>query len=244
MSLRRALILAAGRGERMLPLTARTPKPLLDAGGKRLIEWHLDKLAAAGVGEVVVNTSHLAEQFPAVLGDGRRWQLDIAYSHEGPQPLETGGGMLHALHRFGDAPFLVVNGDVWSDVDYAQLAQAPRGLAELVLVDNPPQHARGDFALAGDGRLVEDGAPRLTYAGIGVYRPALFADWKHDLAVAGQAWDGVHPARFALVHLLRAAIRRGELYGHHHHGRWTDVGTPARLAELDARLRAEAGMRG
>ncbi|MBN8480185.1 MAG: nucleotidyltransferase family protein [Xanthomonadales bacterium] len=233
---RRALVFAAGRGERMRPLTDRVPKPLLEVGGRRLIEWHLDKLAAAGFDEVVVNTAHLAAQFPAVLGDGSRWGLRIVYSHEGEEPLETGGGMLHALAQLGDAPFVVVNGDVWTDFDFARLPREPRGLAHLVLVDNPPQHARGDFVLAADGRVRADGEPRLTYAGIGVFRPALLDDWQDDLAAAGQAWNGVQPPRFALVHLLRAAMHRDEVGGEHHRGRWTDVGTPQRLAELDATL--------
>lgn len=235
---RRALVFAAGRGERMRPLTDRVPKPLLEAGGRRLIEWHLEKLAAAGFDEVVVNTAHLAAQFPAVLGDGSNWGLRLVYSHEGDEPLETGGGMLHALERFGDAPFAVVNGDVWTDFDFARLPREPDGVAHLVLVDNPPQHARGDFVLDAGGRVRDDAGARLTYAGIGVYRPALLDHWQDDLATAGHAWDGTQPPRFALVHLLRAAMRRGEVGGEHHRGRWTDVGTPQRLAELDAALAA------
>ncbi|HNR92180.1 MAG TPA: nucleotidyltransferase family protein [Dokdonella sp.] len=234
---RRALVFAAGRGERMRPLTERTPKPLLMAGGRRLIEWHLEKLAAAGFDEVVINTAHLADQFPATLGDGTRWGLRLVYSHEGEEPLETGGGMLHALDHFGDQPFAVVNGDVWSDFDFARLPAEPTGLAHLVLVDNPLQHPQGDFHLDTHGRIHAEGEPRLTYAGIGVYRPALLAGWQDDLAAAGHAWNGTTPPRFALVHLLRAAMRRGEVSGLHHRGRWTDVGTPERLAELDAALR-------
>lgn len=242
MTTRRALILAAGRGERMQPLTSHTPKPLLEAGGKRLIEWHLEKLARAGVREAVINTSHLAEQFPQALGNGERWGLRIEYSHEGAQPLETGGGMLHALERFGDQPFLVVNGDVWCDVDFSGLPAEPRGLAHLVLVDNPPHNPHGDFALDPHGMLVAHGPARLTYAGIGVFRPALFARWQQDLVEQGHVGDGAVPPRFALVHLLRAAMQRGDVGGEHHRGFWTDVGTPARLAELDLRLRRQ-GMR-
>ena len=236
---RRALVFAAGRGERMRPLTDRVPKPLLEAGGRRLIEWHLEKLAAAGFDEVVVNTAHLAAQFPAVLGDGSRWGLRLVYSHEGDEPLETGGGMLHALTHLGDAPFALVNGDVWTDFDFARLPREPSGVAHLVLVDNPPQHARGDFMLEADGRVCADGEPRLTYAGIGVFRPALLDHWQDDLAAAGHAWSGTRPPRFALVHLLRAAMHRGEVGGEHHRGRWTDVGTPQRVAELDTALAGE-----
>ena len=238
MNLRRALILAAGRGQRMQPLTTHTPKPLLEVGGKRLIEWHLEKLAAIGVQHVVINTSHLAAQFPDVLGDGRRWDMHIDYSHEGPQPLETGGGMLHALEHFAGEPFLVVNADVWSDFDFARLPPQPQGLAHLVLVDNPAHHERGDFALAADGAVNDGGPARLTYSGVGVYRPELLARWQQDLVEQGHAWDGSVPARFALVHVLRAATRRNEVSGEHHRGSWTDVGTPARLAALDAHLQA------
>ena len=234
---RRALVFAAGRGERMRPLTDHTPKPLLEAGGKRLVEWHLERLAAAGVDEVVINTAHLAAQFPAALGDGTRWNLRIHYSHEGDHALETGGGMLHALAHFGDDAFIVVNGDVWCDVDLASLPAHPAGVAHLVLVDNPPQHARGDFTLSPDGRVHAEGEATLTYSGIGVYRPALLADWQRDLAAQGHPWNGSTPAKFALVHLLRAAIARGDVGGEHHRGRWTDVGTPERLAELDTTLR-------
>ena len=169
----KALIFAAGLGERMRPLTDRTPKPLLDVGGKRLIEWHLEKLAALGVRDVVVNTSWLAAQFPATLGDGARWNLRIAYSYEGDVPLETGGGMLNALPLLGEAPFLLVNGDVWTDVDFARLPREPRGLAHLVMVDRPPQATHGDFALDADGCVRADGDHRLTYSGIGVYDPRI-----------------------------------------------------------------------
>ena len=147
MSLHSAMIFAAGRGERMRPLTDVTAKPLLEVGGRRLIEWHLRKLAALGIRDVVINTSHLAAQFPQTLGDGSRWGLHIHYLDEGPVPLETGGGMLNALPSLGPDPFLLVNGDVWTDLDFAKLPEQPRGDAHLVLVDNPPHHADGDFAL-------------------------------------------------------------------------------------------------
>lgn len=234
----KALILAAGRGERMRPLTERTPKPLLEAGGKSLIAWHLEKLAARGVTEVVINTSWLADQFPQALGDGTRWGLRLHYSYEGPSPLETGGGMLRALELLRDeadpnAPFIAVNGDIWSDCDFAALPNEPAGDAHLVLVDNPPQHPDGDFALSG-GWLHDDAGPRLTFSGIGLYRPSLLHDWR---AVIGEV-PGVEatPPQFKLAPVLRAAIANGRVSGEHHTGRWTDVGTPERLALLDAEL--------
>lgn len=229
----KALILAAGLGERMRPLTERTPKPLLAAGGKPLIVWHLEKLAAAGVREVVINTSWLAGQFPQALGNGARWGLRIAYSYEGPTPLETGGGMHHALPLLGET-FIAVNGDIWCDQDFSELPDTPAGDAHLVLVDNPPQHPHGDFALV-DGRVRSQGHARLTFAGIGVYRRSLFDAWRDvvgDAAGAGEA-----PPRFKLAPLLRAAMARGSVTGEHYRGRWTDVGTPQRLAELDTYLR-------
>ena len=231
----KALVLAAGKGERMRPLTDTTPKPLLAVGGKPLIVWHLEKLAALGVREVVVNTAWLAPEFPATLGDGAQFGLRLHYSHEGTEPLETGGGMHHALALLGDAPFLAVNGDIWTDYDFSALPREPVGTAHLVLVDNPPQHPQGDFALASDGVVHSEGETRLTFSGIGVYRPALFADWR---AVIGNA-PGVNetPPRFKLAPLLRAAMARGQVSGEHHAGRWTDVGTPERLAELDRALR-------
>ncbi len=243
MSLRRAMIFAAGRGERMRPLTDTTPKPLLAVGGKRLIEWHLEKLARIGIREVVINTSHLASQFPAILGDGRRWNLHITYSNEGPQALETGGGMLYALPHLGDDSFVVVNGDVWSDYDFACLPTKPTGQAHLVLVNNPEQHPLGDFYLDSRGRIGEQGSPRFTYSGIGLYRASLFANWQDDLAQAGEDPESSIPARFALIHLLRAAMRRGDVSGEHHDGYWTDVGTPQRLEQLNARLRACAAVK-
>jgi len=231
----KALILAAGLGERMRPLTNTTPKPLLQAGGKPLIAWHLEKLAALGATDVVVNTSWLASRFPEALGDGSRWGLRLHYRFEGDTPLETGGGMHNALGLLADAPFLAVNGDVWTDFDFSLLPAEPPGLAHLVLVDNPPQHPAGDFALHDDGRVDSDGEPRLTFAGIGMYRASLFDDWR---SIIGDA-PGVDetPPRFKLAPLLRAAMARGQVAGTHHAGRWTDVGTPERLAELDASLR-------
>ena len=233
----KALIFAAGLGERMRPLTDHTPKPLLVAGGKPLIVWHLERMAAAGVHEVVINTSWLADQFPQALGDGSQWGVKITYSYEGTTPLETGGGMLHALPLLGDAPFLLVNGDIWTDFDFAQLPPAPAGLAHLVMVDPPEQAPRGDFAL--DGGLVNEGnGPKLTYAGIGLYRPELLANWRAHTASNGSPDQGTTP-RFPLAPILRAHRAEGSIHGHHHQGRWTDVGTPQRLAQLEAELRSQ-----
>ncbi len=236
MNLRHAMIFAAGRGERMRPLTDATPKPLLEVGGKRLIEWHLEKLAAAGISRVVINTSHLASQFPSALGDGSRWDLQIDYIDEGPVALETGGGMLNALDRLGQEPFLLVNGDIWIDLDFSCLSQAPANLAHLVMVANPAHVSQGDFALGSDGYLVDSGPARLTYSGVGVYRAALFDNWR--AALEGQAGATETPARFALAPLLRAAMRRHQVSGEFFAGDWVDVGTPQRLADLDKALRS------
>lgn len=220
----KALIFAAGKGERMRPLTLHTPKPLLPVAGKPLIEWHLEKLAACGVREVVINTSWLAECFAPALGDGSRWGLQLHFSHEGSEPLETGGGMLHALPWLGNAPFVLVNGDIWTDYDFARLPREPAGLAHLVLVDPPEFAPDGDFCLTQNGRLSNAQGQRLTYAGLGVYRPEIL-----------QGWQPLAP-RFKLAPILTAHIAQGQITGEHHRGRWTDVGTPQRLTELDAAL--------
>ncbi|MCG9032110.1 N-acetylmuramate alpha-1-phosphate uridylyltransferase MurU [Laribacter hongkongensis] len=220
----RAMILAAGRGERMKPLTDHTPKPLLPVGCQPLVGWHLTRLAAAGFTDIVINTAWLGAQLPARLGDGAEWGVQIRYSHEGATGLETAGGIATALPLLGDSPFLVVNGDVLTDIDFAALrVVAPMldgttRLAHLVLVDNPLHHPDGDFALAADGRV--SASPALTFSGVGVYHPALFAT-----TPAGQ------PAR--LAPLLRQAMAAGQVSGCHHHGLWLDVGTPERLAEAD-----------
>jgi len=214
----KAMILAAGRGERLRPLTDTVPKPLLEVRGKPLITWHLEALARAGVHNVVINLSWLGEQIRATLGDGSRWGMTIAYSDEGPVALETGGGIHHALPLLGSAPFLLVNGDVYTDYDLARLWLRSGELAHLVLVGNPSHHPQGDFLLQ-DGLVSEIGEPRHTYAGIGIYDPELFA--------------GCRPGRFPLLPLLRKAMAERRLGGEIHAGAWTDVGTAARLADLN-----------
>lgn len=217
--IRRAMIFAAGRGERMRPLTDTTPKPLLEVGGKRLIEHHLEKLAAIGIQDIVINTSHLAAQFPLALGDGARWGLRIHYSDEGPVPLETGGGIRHALPLLGAAPFIGVSADILSDYDYARLPAEPDGLAHLVMVPNPDFHPRGDFWLD-DTRLNEEGrGERLTFGNIGVYRAELL--------------DDQPDARFKLLPMFQRAMRAGRLCGERFDGRWDNIGTPEQLAQAD-----------
>ena len=220
--IRRAMIFAAGRGERMRPVTDATPKPLLPIGGRRLIEHHIEKLAAIGVREIVINTSHLAEQFPAALGDGGRWGVRIHYSYEGEKPLETGGGIKHALPLLGDAPFIGVAADIVSDYDYADLPAEPDGLAHLVMVPNPTFHPRGDFFLDGE-RLNEEGVgEKLTFSSIGVYRPEF---------VAGET-----ATYFKLLPLYQRAMREQKLSGERFDGFWMNIGTPEQLREADERL--------
>lgn len=219
--MRHALILAAGLGERMRPLTDHTPKPLLDVHGKPLIVHHIEKLAAAHVRYIVINTSHLADRFPEALGDGSRWGVRLRYSYEGPTPLETGGGMLKALPLLGPEPFIVVSADIWSDIDYAALPCEPEGVAHLVMVPNPDFHPAGDFALD-DGRLYGEDAPasaqRLTFGNVGVYRREIV--------------EGETPGKFKLLPMYRRAIAQGILRGETFEGFWRNVGTPAQLDEL------------
>ena len=217
--IRSALIFAAGRGLRMRPLTDATPKPLLRVGDRLLIEHHLGKLAASGVSNIVINTSHLAAQFPAALGNGDRWGLSIHYSDEGPEPLETGGGMKRALGLLGTAPFIAISADIVSDYDYAQLPAAPAGLAHLVMVPNPEFHPHGDFCLD-HTRLNEEGVgERLTFGNIGVYRAEL---------LRGEADE-----RFKLLPSFLRAMREGRLSGERYDGFWRNVGTPEQLAEVE-----------
>ncbi|WFC42790.1 N-acetylmuramate alpha-1-phosphate uridylyltransferase MurU [Pseudoxanthomonas sp. SE1] len=233
----KALIFAAGLGERMRPLTDHTPKPLIEAGGKPLIVWHLEKLAALGVRDVVINTSWLADRFPEALGDGERWGMRIHYLYEGDTPLETGGGMLNARPLLGEAPFLLVNGDIWTDFDFARLPREPQGLAHLVMVEPPAFAPRGDFALDAAGQLHREGEQRLTYAGLGLYRPTLLDPWQEHITGELRVTTGGKP-RFPLLPLLHAGMAAGRVTGERLQGRWTDVGTPQRLADLEATLSA------
>jgi MurNAc alpha-1-phosphate uridylyltransferase len=202
------MILAAGRGERIRPLTDHIPKPLLAAGGRPLIEYHLESLRRGGFSRVVINLAHLGGRIRSALGDGSRWGLTLSYSQEPEGALDTGGGIRKALPLLGDAPFLVVNGDIWTDIPLIPRAPRDDALAHLVLVDNPAHHARGDFVLHGD-RVLTCGEPRYTFSGIGYYRPELFAP------------------------LLREVIAAGRVSGEHYSGKWIDVGTRQRLSEVD-----------
>jgi MurNAc alpha-1-phosphate uridylyltransferase len=213
------MILAAGRGERLRPLTDHTPKPLLPVRGKPLIEWHLEALARGGVREVVINLSWLGAQIRDALGNGERWGVSIRYSDEGPVALETGGGIFRALPLLGEQPFLLVNGDIFTDFECTRIPLAADAHAHLLLVPNPAHHPGGDFAL--DGAVVtETGAPRYTYAGIAKFHPDFFA--------------GCSDGRFPLLPLLRRAIAERRLQGEVYRGLWTDVGTAERLAALNA----------
>jgi len=226
----RAMILAAGRGERMRPLTDRLPKPMLPVGGKPLIVWHLERLAASGIRDIVINHAWLGHEIERALGDGAALGVRIRYSAEATA-LETAGGIAQALPLLGDDPFLVINGDIWCDWDPAAAQQAAslatHGGAWLLLVDNPAHHPAGDFILTADGRVLAQGEPRLTFAGVGVYHPSLFADVPRGAAAP-------------LAPLLRQAMGQDRVRGARHSGRWTDVGTPQRLADLDAELAGTA----
>lgn len=219
----KAMILAAGKGERLRPLTLHTPKPLVRAGGMPLIEYHIRALADAGFDELVINHAWLGEQIEAYLGDGSGLGVHIAYSPEG-EPLETGGGIHRALPLLGHEPFLVVNGDIWTDYDFQNLRRPLEGLAHLVLVDNPKHHPSGDFSLI-EGYVRDDPSEALTYSGIAVLAPQLF--------------DGCVPGAFKLAPLLRKAMAIGKVGGEHYCGRWVDVGTHERLAEVERMLEAE-----
>jgi MurNAc alpha-1-phosphate uridylyltransferase len=217
MTVDHAMVLAAGRGERMRPLTDRMPKPLLTVQGKPLIVWHLEKLSRLGVKHVVINLAWLGEQIRAALGDGAQWKLQIHYSEEGAAALETGGGIFQALPSLGSQPFLVVNADVFTDLDFGAIRIAPEALAQLVLVANPMHHPNGDFALI-NGRVQDQGGARWTYSGIGLYRPELF--------------HGCSAGKFPLLPLLRGAIASRRLHGQVYEGAWSDVGSVERLAAL------------
>ncbi len=221
----KAMILAAGKGERLRPLTLHTPKPLIRAGGVPLIEYHLRALAAAGFTEIVINHAWLGQQIEDHLGDGSRFGVSIQYSAEG-EPLETGGGIFKALPLLGDNPFVVVNGDIWTDYDFAGLRQPVVGLAHLVLVENPAHHTAGDFYL--NGAQVLDAVPgvdTLTYSGIAVLSPALFS--------------GAQAGAFKLAPLLRNAMAAGAVTGERLQGQWVDVGTHERLAEVELLIKGK-----
>ena len=219
----KAMILAAGRGERMRPLTDAIPKVLLEVRGKSLIAWSIEALARSGVREIVINHAHLGHMIEAALRDGHRFGVAIRYSREA-EALETAGGIAQALPLLGDRPFLVVNGDLFCDFDFSRLVGTALGqdLAHLVLVPNPPHHPQGDFALNG-AQVAESGQSKLTYSGIGLYRPELFSSIRPG-------------SKGQIASLLRAAMARGQVSGEMHGGVWHDVGTPARLSALNERV--------
>ena len=221
----KGMILAAGKGERLRPLTLHTPKPLVRAAGVPLIEYHVRALARAGFSELVINHAWLGQQIEDYLGDGERYGVHIRYSAEG-EPLETGGGIFKALPLLGEKPFVVVNGDIFTDYDFSALRRPFSEKAHLVLVNNPAHHPAGDFRLA-DGRVTDAAADdaSLTYRGIAVLSPALFA--------------GSRPGAFKLAPLLRAAMAGRQVTGEHFTGRWVDVGTHERLAEVESLLQGE-----
>jgi MurNAc alpha-1-phosphate uridylyltransferase len=225
----KAIVLAAGRGQRLRPITDTTPKPLVPVGGKPLIVYHLEALLKVGIRDVVINLSWLGDRIRTALGDGSAYGVRISYSDEGPEALETGGGIFNALPLLGHEPFMVVNGDIWTDMDFGRVVHEWKddvtsgALARLVLVPNPTQHPRGDFGLDGNV-VVQREVDRFTYSGVGVYTSELFA--------------GCQPGKFPLLPLFNRAMAAARLRGELYRGEWCDVGTPERLAELDSRLRA------
>lgn len=220
----KAVVLAAGKGERLRPLTDTTPKPLIEVRGKPLIVHHLERLRDAGFTQLHINTSWLAQKLQAALGDGSRYGVHIHYSYEGPEPLETGGGLFKMLPGLGRDPFLVVNGDVFTDFPFESLKHRlkPDFLAHLVMVPNPAHHPKGDFHLSPAGHLRQEGEPKLTYSGIGVYRAEFFKDCR-----AG---------KFPLLPLFKQAMADEALSGEGYAGLWSDVGTPAALNNLNDQM--------
>ncbi len=224
----KAMILAAGRGERLRPLTDTTPKPLLQAGPKRLIEHLIDNLVQAGFDDLVINYAHLGEQYPVALGDGSRYNARIQYSPELEGGLETAGGIINALPMLGDAPFLVVNGDIWTDFDFRMLSQRKLEadmLCHLVLVDNPPHNPGGDFGLDATGKVRLEAGQKWTFSGIGIYRPEMFT--------------GLSNEKRALKPLFDQAIDSQRVSGEIFHGQWSDIGTVERLQALEKALLAD-----
>lgn len=218
----KAMILAAGRGERLRPHTDITPKPLIQVGKNRLIEYHLFNLASAGITDIIINISWLADQIMETLGDGSNYQLNITYSNEGEEALETAGGIINALPYLGDEPFIVINGDIWCDYDLTGLINKKlEHEAHLVLVNNPEHNVEGDFALEG-GLVKNTGEKKLTFSGIGIYSPALFADTK--------------PGKKALAPILRKKSELNKVSGEIYNGQWVDIGTIERLAQLRSYL--------
>jgi MurNAc alpha-1-phosphate uridylyltransferase len=215
----KAMILAAGRGERMRPLTDRIPKPLLDVAGKPLIEHTIRQLVSAGFHDIVINHAHLGQQIEDALGDGRQFGAHICYSPEGEQALETAGGIINALPLLGSGAFLVVNGDIATDFPFHGLREQAVDLAHLILVDNPEHHAQGDFGLDSRGMVVENGFEPYTFSGIGLYRPELFAGLPAGVRKLGP--------------LLRTAMANRRVSGQKYSGFWMDIGTPERLQQLD-----------
>ena len=212
------MILAAGLGKRMRPLTDKTPKPLLKVQGKPLLQHHIEKLASAGIKELIINHARMGAQIESYFGVGKSLGVNIQYSAEGDSPLETGGGIKQALPLIDDEVFVVINADIWTDYEYACLPANPSALAHLVMVDNPAHHPQGDFHLH-NNRLSSTGDPRLTYSGIGVFRSALF--------------DHCEETVFPLAPVLVAAMEDQQIHGEYFSGRWLDIGTPERLSELN-----------
>ncbi len=215
----KAMILAAGRGERMRPLTDTTPKPLLVAGGKAIIQHTIEQLVSSGFTEIVINTAHLGEQIQKALGNGQQFGASIVYSDEGKTGLETAGGIIKALPILGKEPFLVVNGDIANEFDFSKLHNKSCDLAHLVLIANPEHHPEGDFHLSNNGLVLTEGLPTLTYSGIGIYNPELF--------------NKTAPGKIKLAPLLRKAMPLNRVSGEKYSGFWMDIGTPQRLKELD-----------
>lgn len=218
----KAMILAAGRGERMRPLTDHIPKPLLTVAGKPLIAHTIEQLIAGGFTDIVINHAHLGQQIEKQLGNGQQFGANIAYSPEGDEALETAGGIIHALPLLGDKPFLVVNGDIATNFPYADLHEVSVALAHIVLIDNPDHNPQGDFGLANHNFVTNDGQPRYTFSGIGIYHPDLFKD--------------TAPGKNKLAPLLRKAIAAEKVTGQYFGDFWMDIGTPERLQALEKHL--------